>query len=89
MMWRLFHLEVQDGQGAINLETPASLRKIYKVDHQGAYVHRAGGGSSLSEVRMRNDWVNSVPYVCANINVNFGTNVCSKANMFLHCSFLI
>ena len=85
MMWRLFHLEVQEGQGAINLETPTSLRKIYKAD-QGAYVHRAGGGSTLSEVRMRSNWVNSVPYVCANINVNLPMFVVKRICFYIAVS---
>ena len=47
-----FHLEVQEGRGAIpiDLETPTSLRKRYKANHRGAYVHQAGGGSTLSDV---------------------------------------
>ena len=52
---RQFHLEVEQGGGAIpiNLETPTSLRKRYKADHRGAYVHQAGGGSTLSDVEVR------------------------------------
>ena len=50
-----FHLEVQEGRGAIpiDLETPTSLRKRYKADHHGAFVHQAGGGSTLSDVEVR------------------------------------
>ena len=50
-----FHLEVEQGRGAIpiDLETPASLRKRYKTNHRGAYVHQAGGGSTLSDVEVR------------------------------------
>ena len=49
---RQFHLEVQEGQGAIpvDLNTPTSLRK---ADHHGAYVYKAGGGSTLSDVKIR------------------------------------
>jgi len=69
---REFHLELQEGRGAIpiDLETPVSLRKRYKVDHQGAYVHRAGGGSTHSDVEVSiiSDWASSVPCVFANIN---------------------
>ena len=52
---RQFHLEVQEGRGAIpiDLETPTSLKKRYKADHHGAYVHQAGGGSTLSDVEVR------------------------------------
>ena len=48
-------MEVEEGWGAIhiNLETPASLRKRYKADHQEAYVHRAGEGSAHSDVEVR------------------------------------
>ena len=48
-------MEVEEGRGAIpiDLETPASLRKRYKANHQGAYVHRAGGGSAHSDVEVR------------------------------------
>ena len=50
-----FHLEVEQGRGAIpiDLETPTSLRKRYKTNHRGAYVHQAGGGSTLSDVEVR------------------------------------
>ena len=50
-----FHIEVQDGRGAIpiDLEIPTSLRKRYKADHRGAFVHQAGGGSTLSDVEVR------------------------------------
>ena len=49
---RQFHLEVQEGEGAIpiDLNTPTSLRK---ADHHGAYVYKAGGGSTLSDVKIR------------------------------------
>ena len=52
---REFHLELQEGRGAIpiDLENPAILRKRYKADHQGAYVHRAGRGSAHSDVEVR------------------------------------
>ena len=52
---RQFHLEVQEGRGAIpiDLETPTSPKKRYKADHHGAYVHQAGGGSTLSDVEVR------------------------------------
>ena len=48
-------MELQEGRGAIpiDLENPAILRKRYKADHQGAYVHRAGGGSAHSDVEVR------------------------------------
>ena len=50
-----FHIEVQQGGGSIpiNLETPTSLLKWYKADHNRAYVHQAGGGSTLSDVEVR------------------------------------
>ena len=67
-------MEVEEGRGAIpiNLETPASLRKRYKADHQGAYVHQAGGGSTHSDVEVSiiSDWVSSVPYVCLPTLIN-------------------
>ena len=52
---REFHLEVEEGRGAIpiDLETPTSLRKRYKADHHGAFVHQAGGGPTLSDVEVR------------------------------------
>ena len=50
-----FHIEVQQGGGSIpiNLETPTSLLKRYKADHHRAYVHQAGGGSTLSDDEVR------------------------------------
>ena len=36
-----------------NITTPNSPQKQYKADHQGAFIHQAGGGSTLSDMEVR------------------------------------